>query len=228
VRGFNTYKSYNNDKDYYSSIKAFCLALGYDFDWFNYSPEEDFDEVYRRMDEKIRKNKSNKYNVIISHSMGGGLVGLWVTNNRKRAKKMKKIIYLMPLLTNDNTLLRYLSRFIPNNITNSLVLPKALIIPNNILWNDGNIWNDFYTVLVPVKQIVTMYNKLNVRELDLQVVNLSNSFVIYASEEALNILSPVSIMKIKPENFALLKGKHLLFWEADHAEEFFTLFRQLL
>lgn len=148
IRGFNTYMQTEYSFDSYSNILD-----KYDLEYFNYSPDEDIVEVYSKLSKRIRKGK---YTHLIGHSMGGGLLMRYIHD--KKIDNSVKIILLMPMIYKIP--LNKIFANIP--YSGNLKFPKALIIPNSKLYNHGNILNDSYNLL-SVSQVVSMYNKYNVR-----------------------------------------------------------------
>ena len=129
VRGFATDINSNYAcKFAYSSFDNFFMMSQYNLEYFNYSPEEDLPDVYARLCDKI---ENNLFDVIIGHSIGGGLLLKFLTEHKNYmdciSKTTKKIIFLMPLIEAGN---------IPYKIIAKIPLlcgyyPKNIACPNN-------------------------------------------------------------------------------------------------
>jgi hypothetical protein len=193
----------------------------YKLEYFNYSPEEDLSVVYARLCDKI---ENNLYDVIIGHSMGGGLLLKFLTEHKEYmdciSKTNKKIIFLMPLI--ERSLANDIIAWIP--FIENVYLPKLIAFPNNFLYDDGNILNDdIYPVLG--KQFVTMETKY-IDKMDLSIIDRNNCHMIYAKNELFNVISQPTLNKIK--NKTILEGKHQMFMEANHSIQFFQTLKSLL
>jgi hypothetical protein len=193
----------------------------YNLEYFNYSPEEDLPDVYARLCDKI---ENNLFGVLIGHSVGGGLLLKFLTENTNYmdciSKTNKKIIFLMPLIE-KYTVYGILSKipFVPQ-----LYLPKFLSCPNNNLYENGNILNDdFYPIAN--KQVAMMYNEYT-DKLDLSIIDKDNCHMIYAKGELFNVMSQQTLNNIK--NKTILEGKHEMFSEANHSVKFFQTLKSLL
>ena len=67
----------------------------------------------------------------MAHSLGGCLLMRFCNENNDIAKKFKKLIFLMPLITNDNYLVSTASK---TRIFKDNKLFKPLVVPNNNLF----------------------------------------------------------------------------------------------
>lgn len=193
----------------------------YNLEYFNYSPEEDLSVVYTRLCDKI---ENNLFDVIIGHSIGGGLILKFLTEHKEYmdciSKTNKKIIFLIPLIE-EYILYSTLSK-IP--LVEHLYVPKLLGFPNNSLYEEGNVFNDDFSPLL-CKQWVTMISKY-IDKLDLSIINNNNCHMIYAKGEMFNVMSQRTLDKIK--NKTILEGKHEMFMEASHSTKFFQTLKSLL
>ncbi len=222
VRGYATDMNTNYiTKDTYSTFDTFFMMSQYKLEYFNYSPEEDLSVVYARLCDKI---ENNLYDVIIGHSMGGGLLLKFLTEHKEYmdciSKTNKKIIFLMPLI--ERSLANDIIAWIP--FIENVYLPKLIAFPNNFLYDDGNILNDdIYPVLG--KQFVTMETKY-IDKMDLSIIDRNNCHMIYAKNELFNVISQPTLNKIK--NKTILEGKHQMFMEANHSIQFFQTLKSLL
>jgi hypothetical protein len=193
----------------------------YKLEYFNYSPEDELSDVYAKLCDKI---ENNLYDVIIGHSIGGGLLLKFLTEHKNYAdcmsKTNKKIIFIMPLIEAGN---------IPYTIIAKIPLlstyyPKFIACPNNYLFDNGNIINDdFYPI--HNKQAFTMYNDY-IEKMDLSIIDKDNCHMIYAKDERFNIITQQTLDKIK--NKTILEGKHEMFSEANHSTKFFQTLKSLL
>ena len=221
IRGFNTDMNSSNDqtKLCYSMFDNFFEMSKYDFSYFNYSPEENLDDVYSKLETHIM---NGSYTILIGHSMGGGLLLKFLTEHPEKIETYTKIIFLMPMIT------KVFSTEIICKIPfiDKMYLPKCLIIPNNNLFNNGNILNDSFNLLNS-KQVVTMYNNKNyISKMDLSIINKPNCVMIYAKDEMLSTITPDVLEKI--ENKHILEGKHEMFNESNHSNKFFKTLKSLL
>lgn len=223
IRGFATDINSNYAcKFAYSSFDNFFMMSQYNLEYFNYSPEEDLPDVYTKLCDKI---ENNLFDVIIGHSLGGGLLLKFLTEHKNYmdciSNTNKKIIFIMPIIVKDNILVDILAK---NPLVPQLYLPKFLSCPNNNLYEHGNILNDD---LYPIanKQIGTMYNDY-INKMDLSIIDSDNCHMIYAKGELINVMSQQTLDKIK--NKTILEGKHEMFSEASHSIKFFKTMKSLL
>jgi len=222
VRGYATDMNSNYACKYtYSSFDKFFMMSSYKLEYFNYSPEDELSAVYARLCDKI---ENNLYDVIIGHSMGGGLLLKFLNEHKNyvdcMSKTNKKIIFIMPLI----------ERYLPIDILAKIpfvpqfYFPKFLSTPNNKLYDDGNILNDdFYPI--NNKQVGTMYNEY-IDKMDLSIIDHECCHMIYAKGELFNVILPQTLNKIK--NKTILEGKHEMFMEASHSTKFFQTLKSLL
>ena len=222
IRGYATDMNTNyQSKDAYSSFDNFFMMSSYKLEYFNYSPEEDLSTVYAKLCDKI---ENNLFDVIIGHSMGGGLLMKFLTEHKNyvdcMSKSNKKVIFLMPLI----------EKYLPIDIlakipfVSNTYFPKLIAIPNNQLYDDGNILNDdFYPI--HNKQVSTMYNDY-IDKMDLSIIDHECCHMIYAKGELLNVILPQTLKNIK--NKTILEGKHQMFMEANHSTKFFQTLKSLL
>lgn len=221
IRGFNTdmNSSLEETKHRYSSFDNFFEMSKYDFNYFNYSTEENLDVVYSRLEKQLM---NGSYNILMGHSMGGGLLLKFLTEHQEKIETYSKIIFLMPMIT------KVFSTEIICKIPfiDKIYLPKWLIIPNNNLFNNGNILNDSFNLLNS-KQVVTMYNDKNyISKMDLSIINKPNCVMIYAKDEMLSTITSDVLEKIK--NKHILEGKHEMFNEINHSNKFFKTLKSLI
>ena len=221
IRGFNTNmtSSFDETKFTYSNFDNFFEMSKYDFNYFNYSPEENLDDVYSKLETQLM---NGSYTILMGHSMGGGLLLKFLTEHPEKIETYTKIIFLMPMITKVfSTELICKIPFI-----DKMYLPKCLIIPNNNLFNNGNILNDSFKLLCS-KQVVTMYNDKNyISKMNLSIIDKPNCVMIYAKDEMLSTISSDVLEKI--ENKYILEGKHEMFNESNHSNKFFRTLKLLL
>lgn len=222
VRGFASDMNTKYSRKYvYNTFDHFFMMSQYKLEYFNYSPEEDLSVVYARLCDKI---ENNLYDVIIGHSMGGGLLLKFLTEHKEYmdciSKTNKKIIFLMPLIDSGNIAYKFLSR-IPFL---SAYYPKFITVPNHDAFDGGNILNDD---VYPIhnKQPISMYNEY-IDKMDLSIIDKDNCHMIYAKDERFNIITPTNLDSIK--NKTILEGKHEMFMEANHSIQFFQTLKSLL
>jgi hypothetical protein len=222
VRGFATDMNSNYVSKYtYSNFDNFFMMSQYNLEYFNYSTEDDLSTVYARLCDKL---ENNLFDVLIGHSMGGGLMLKFLTEHKEYmdciSKTNKKIIFLMPLI--ERSIANDFIAGIP--FIENVYLPKLIAFPNNFLYDDGNILNDdVYPVLG--KQFVTMQQKY-IDKLDLSIIDQNNCHMIYAKNELFNVISQKTLNNIK--NKTILEGKHQMFMEANHSTKFFQTLKYLL
>ena len=128
IRGFNTDLNNKLTKNAYINFDNVFLLSNIEYEYFNYRPDEDLEEVYDRLCNEI---KTNNYDILCSHSMGGGLLMKYCIEHPDLSK-YKKVIFMMPLICKINYI-NILSKIVPEWIK----LPKALFIPNNNLFENG-------------------------------------------------------------------------------------------
>ena len=216
VRGYNT--NLESGVDEYIYIKLFFENNNLKFDYFNYSPNENINDVYKRLCDVI---KNNNYNTLIGHSMGGGLLMKYIDEHN--VKKFHKIILLMPLIYKQ--FLNNLISKIP--FVQYLYLIKAFFIPANNIYNKGNILNDSYN-FISLQQPVLMYKDIMLSNKKI-IKNLNkntNCVLFYAQDEKLNNINQTILDKIK--NKVYVNGKHECFNEFENTYEFFKKFKKYL
>ncbi len=213
IRGFNS--DLSNTNNTLQHFETFFELSEYKLVHFNYTPDEDINDVYNRLQKQITMFN---YDILMGFSLGGCLLmKLYQEHNISETK----CIFLMPLITKDNLKFRLLSKipFIKN-----LRLPKAVYLPNNSLYNNGNIINDSYNLISP-QQIFTIYNDW-IDKFDIQLLNNKNCHIIYAEDETINVISKKNLDKIK--NITILPGKHEIFNDFHTEKLFFTTLKNLL
>jgi len=216
IRGFNTDLHHGNN--HYQNFETFFSFSNYALEYFNYSPDDDIEDVYTKCSQLL---KSGTYKIVMAHSLGGCLLMRFCNENNDFAKKFKKLIFLMPLITNDNYLVSIASK---TRIFKDNKLFKPLVVPNSNLFDLGNILNDSYN-FVSCKQIATVYTKW-VCNFDISLLNNDNCLLIYARDEMLNIIDQKKLDAI--HNKIILTGKHEMFNDFSTGQHFFETLKYAL
>ena len=205
VRGFAT--SLSSGMDDYLHLKL-VLQNTYEFVYFDYDPSEVLDVVYKRMCSVI---ESRKFDILMGHSLGGGLVAKYIKSNPSQISKYEKIILLMPLIC-KNTSADLLSILFSSPIfilNPKMILTKGLIVQSSQICEGGNLLNGDYS-LVSFKQPNDLYNEPNsVISNDVSfIANNPNITLFYASEEKINIIDESVLQKIPPDQLKRVSGLH--------------------
>jgi pimeloyl-ACP methyl ester carboxylesterase len=215
IRGFNTDNI--STYDTYAHIRD-ILSQKNNITYFNYSPNDDINIVYDKLQDIILHDQTLTH--MIGHSMGGGLLMKYIANHD--ISKYKKVILLMPLIykTPINT-------FIANiPLIKYLYLPKIFILPISKLVSMGNFLNDEYK-FIPLAQIVDMYNTIMLDEKDfIPLLNKPNVVLFYAFGEAFAIIP----QKIRDEikNIEYVDGLHECFNGLNTCTQFYKIFLQYI
>ena len=205
IRGFNT--KLTDAFDGYASIKNVYPHMTY----FDYSPDEDLLEVYKRLEKRIKKGK---YTHLIGHSIGGGLLMRYIYDHK--VNNNVKFILLMPLIY--KTLITQIIASIP--FASNLSLPKGLLIPNSNLYDQGSFINDTFKLL-PLSQVSQMYNNimLESEQFVAKLNSCPNCVLFYATKEAFNTIPDSVLSKIK--NVEQIDGLHECFNSVGTSNDFF-------
>jgi hypothetical protein len=223
IRGFAT--SLSSGSDDYLHLKMF-LRNTYELVYFDYDPSEVLGVVYKRMRSVI---KSRKFDILMSHSLGGGLLAKYLKSNPSQISRYEKIILLMPLICKNmtNDLLSHFA-FIKN-----MPFPKGLFIQSSSIFEGGNLLNDDYS-LISFKQPFELYSEPNSAiSNDVSfIVNNPNITLFYASEEKINIIDESVLRKIPPAQLKRVSGLHEC-WRSvrinsDTKTDFFTQLSRVL
>ena len=207
IHGFNTATS-----DTYSVFATFFRLSGISVVYFKYAPSEELDSVVDRLTTTIT---TGSYDTILGHSMGGGLLLTYLTNNGICSDT--SYIFAMPLITRTPLLALYAS------VMNNLYLPKCICLPNHSLYEHGNILNDSWK-LVSLHQPLAI--QVHIPHMDKSILSHPNCILIYARNELLNIISPIELATIR--DVRLVSGKHECFNEASHTRDFFKTLTRVL
>jgi len=205
IRGFN--RKLTDIFDGYSSIKNVYPHMTY----FDYSPDDDLIDVYKRLQKQIKKGK---YTHLIGHSMGGGLLMRYIYDHK--VNKDVKIILLMPLIY--KTLINQIIASIP--FASNISCPKGLLIPNSNLYEQGSFVNDTFK-LVSLSQVSQMYNNimLEPEHFIAKLNSCPNCVLFYATKEAFNTIPDSVLSKIK--NVERIDGLHEVFNSVGTSGDFF-------
>lgn len=165
----------------------------YRVEYFNYGLDEDINEVYKR----LCKNAA-KYEILIGHSLGGGLLAKYRNDNLVN----KNIILLMPLLfRNDSFNLIQRFFFEPQIALNPMLMfPKALFAPAQYIFEGGNILNsDFSTI--SYRQPYDFYKEFQEKNSESAYLEFfkcnANVTMFYAKGELLNTIDEVILTEIE-------------------------------
>ena len=217
IRGFGTNNI--NTKDTYANILVVLHQnANNEVRYFNYRPDEDILQVYKRLRKVI---KENVFTHLIGHSMGGGLLMRYIYDHPENIQKYDKVILLMPLVYKTP-----FNKFFFNiPFTRRISLPNAIALPSSKAYSMGNILNDGFSVS-KLEQPVDMYKEIMLESED-EVVdtlneNRSNTILFYAREEAYNPIPKDVLKKIK--NKVYVNGLHESFNSLETTKEFFDKF----
>ena len=212
IRGFNT----DHSPDIYAPFSTIFDTIEY----FNYSHTKNLDNVYQKMCKMI---KSKKYDIIMAHSMGGGLMMRYMYDNPEKIAQHKRIILLMPMVYKQtlNTIVNKIP-FIDN-----VSIIKAVLLPAYLLYDGGNLINDNYD-FVSLQQPSRMYNKymLNDKDIVKTINSHENCVLFYATQEAITNIDSKVLDKIKNKEF--VTGKHHCFGENCNSVAFFKTLAKYL
>jgi hypothetical protein len=196
------------------------LSGTYEFIYFDYDTLEDIRDVYKRLSETI---ESRHFDILMGHSLGGGLLTQYIKYNPEKVQKYDKIILLMPLLC-KNVAFDIITKF--SFILNNFLLPKGLFAPSWYITDDGNILNN-YTELISFKQPCDIYSSIS-NDISFIVSN-PNITVFYALDEKLNVIDESILQQIPSSQLKRVRGLHEC-WRSiriydDPNTDFFTQFR---
>jgi hypothetical protein len=223
VRGFAT--ALSTGVDIYLHIKT-VVNKTHDFVYFDYDPSEALDVVYKRMCSVL---ESRKFDILMGHSLGGGLLAKYFKSNPSQVSKYEKIILLMPFMCKNikADLLTQLFASPLFTFNPDFLLQKALLCSSSDLLEGGNLLNDDYS-LVSFKQPSDLYTEPNSAvSNDISfIVNNPNMTIFYASEEKINIIDESVLQKIPKAQLKRVSGLHEC-WRsirinADTSMDFFT------
>jgi hypothetical protein len=205
VRGFAT--ALSTGVDDYKHLKL-VLQNTYEFEYFDYEPSESLGVVYKRLSSVL---ESRKFDILMGHSIGGGLLAKYFKSNPSQTSKYEKIILLMPLMC-KNTSYDILSTILASALfmfNPNLLIPKGFLAPTSSVFEGGNLLNNDYS-LISFKQPTELYTEPNsaVSNDVSFIVNSPNITVFYASEEKLNIIDEFVLQKIPKAQLKRVSGLH--------------------
>jgi hypothetical protein len=200
VRGFAT--SLKSDCDDYLHLKH-VLSERYEVIYFDYDTLDDIRDVYKRLSETI---ESRHFDILMGHSLGGGLLTQYIKYNPEKVQKYDKIILLMPFIC-KNIAFDIVSQF--SFILNNCLLPKGILAPSWYLHDDGNILNN-YTEFISYKQPCTLYTCSDTPiSNDVSFIEDNpNITVFYASDERLNVIDESILQTIPRKQLKRVNGLH--------------------
>lgn len=205
IRGFATPLSSGFDD--YLHLKM-IVNKTHDLVYFDYDPSEALDVVFNRMCSAIG---SRKFDILMAHSLGAGLLTKYFKSNPYEIPKYEKIILLMPFICKNIKAELVSALFAsPLFILNpKFFLPKALLCPASDLFDGGNLLNSNYS-LISFKQPTDLYNEPNsIISNDVSwIVNNPNIMLFYASEEKINVIDESVLQKIPPAQLKRVSGLH--------------------
>jgi len=231
VRGFDTKKDHT---DVYQDLRLFMEKTynpvspneEYQVVYIDYDPSESIAEVY----DSICRNAPG-YDILIGHSLGGGLLAKYVRLNSNKIPKSTKIILLMPILYRSHK----------GNLASAfcdvykifdplLVFSKGLLMPAQDLFETGNILNSDFS-MVSFKQTHDLYNDrdaVTVADISLFTDN-KNVTLFYAEDERVNTIDNWILERIPRAQLIRVKGLHEC-WRSIHndTENFFTRLREII
>jgi hypothetical protein len=226
VIGFNTHPDERDGYNVYKQFELYYRNSPDQIEFFRYKTYEKGDEVLFRLKTQIH---ANKYDAILTHSMGGAFIYRLLNDEQTRPilQKMERIVLMMPLLYIEPSL-NLVVNFtgltdIP--ILFSLVVPSAKLVSNETVSPNPQ--------LVICKQIKYAYNNLMPTS-PFDAVFTINSYpnlrVLFAANDTVATPLPTEyIQKIhKGQAFVLKNGLHEGFRSPDTQDKFFDLFERML
>lgn len=216
VRGFNT--DLASGRDIYLPIKRY-LAHSHKITDFNYTPNEDIGVVYSRLCDTI---KSTKFDILMGHSMGGGLLAKYARLND--VSEFERVILLMPFMCKraDYDLISKIP------FARHYIFPKPLIMPAKYLFDEGNALNDDYSMVL-MTSWVDIYTDPNVFSDDYTFINKNpNVFLFYASLEKFNTITETVLSSLPTGQLKRVVGLHECFRSINSNGDFFGKLEEVL
>jgi hypothetical protein len=217
IKGFNTHKG--TDNIYFAfdiyTLKNKHLVIEY----FNYEPNVDIKDVYNKLVEQIQ---TTKYDILIGHSLGGGLLLKYCKENDNLVDAFDKIIFLMPYIYTSPYSLIHIASKMNMSCVESIYLPQSLLSSNSV--------ENHYS-LIPLKQIVQSHSILFLNEEDivktLNKLNAENGFFVYSKDENVSQIDTSILDRIN--DVIYVDGNHTCFCERNNNSIcFFKMFDDLL
>ena len=172
----------------------------------------DIATVYSRLCDII---KSTKFDILMGHSMGGGLLAKYARQNDISA--YDRVILMMPFIgkRSDYDLISKIP------FARYLKLPKPLILPAGSLFDEGNALNDEYTML-SIAQTVDIYTDPLVFSDDYTFINKNpNVFLFYASLEKSSTIPEAVLSSLPTGQLKRVVGLHECFRSINNNCDFF-------
>lgn len=211
IRGFNTDQSHPKTS-VSGKYNNFDKQLKYDITYFNYGTSEHIKDIFERLKTKM----SDKYDVIIAHSMGGCLLTKYLQLNPNKC--FAKIIMIAPLLVKKRTT----KILVKPSFMKYFTLPKMFVSDNP---------DTTYSDWVSLKHVHQIYKKKYAFFLDEEVLvqtinNYSSLFIIYSKEEETTQIPSTILEKFK--NVIYVDGRHCAFEQEEHKDVFFDVLLKLI
>jgi hypothetical protein len=234
IRGFDTDHDSAEGALTYASFDAFFSSTDHRhrhaIHHFHYHPDEDLRVVYARLCRRLRRQS---YEILIGHSMGGGLLFRYATREHpRRILAYRRLIFLMPLLYR-RPIFASIARHAPG--VARLVCPPRCMHVSLRRHDDahgglGRFWEEL-TRWVGCNQIVQMYNDV-MPSTDGAIVDFfrqrPNAVMLYASDEMINVIPESIRRRIGPNQCITVDGKHECFRDASFAQGFFRRFHDVV
>jgi hypothetical protein len=201
VRGFDTAVSAGADEYLYLKL---LLEKTYEFTYFDYEPNVDLQGVYASF---LNIIDTNKFDVFIGHSLGGGLLVKYINSS---IYKNEKIILLMPFICRNPTLDLVSNFFKFHKIFDpKLVFPKSIYSPLFYILEGSVVFNNDFS-MVSFKQPHDMYMDPDIQSNDVfKFMNdNTNVTIFYADDERLNIIDETILQQIPKGRLIRVKGFH--------------------
>ena len=236
IRGFDTDHDSADGSQTYAAFDAFFSSTDHrrrhhhTLHHFHYHPDEDLHVVYARLRRHLHRRS---YEILIGHSMGGGLLFRYATLERpRRIAAYRRLIFLMPLLYRRPIFASF-ARHVPG-VARLVCPPRCLHV--SLRRHDGahdglgRLWEES-TRAVGCNQIVQMYNDV-MPSTGGAIVDLfrkrPNAVMLYASDEMLNVIPESIRRRIGTAQCITVTGKHECFRDASFAPGFFRRFHDVV
>jgi len=214
VCGFNTHST-QNQNDAYFVIKQFLNASQYKVDFFTYTTNERIIDVYKRLNVL-----TPSYDIIIGHSMGGGLIYRMMCD--KLLLENQKVILLMPFVYAPQW--QKMLTNIP--LIDKIYIPNSLLFPSSKLFDLGNMSNNNNT-LIQLHQVIDMIQWMpEIDNLPDIINNNKNVSVIFGNNDEISGIP--SIISSRIINSKLVPGLHEPFNSRRFDNVFFTILENAL
>lgn len=174
----------------YKPIEDYINNSGYIFESFYYSANENVEKVYKELKDKLN---NEIYKNIIAHSFGSALLMRFCTENFQETGGKdiscicSRIIFLMPLLTDDNRVLSNISK---------IPLIELAQFPR-FLFTSSRFSNDYR--LANISQIKNVYNDW-LKKFNMSLLKQDYYRVLYARDELIFAMSPKNLGQIPDKN----------------------------